>query len=224
METDCDALTQARRGRCTAIDCCFNTNGSTGTTTSGGNATDSTQSNTSCCPGFRILYRTTDANNPEVMFYCSLCGCRAEDHEIDATWKAEEESRRRVAEQAAAYHQQQQYTQHNNRGRSSSSGSGGGGRGGQIARAQELEALQVLGLGMNADTKAITRAYKKLALKLHPDKIRQQPTTTVMENRCIPSSSLGVAKAVVSLERTSSSDEFVRVTEAYKLLTSLRSF
>lgn len=35
------------------------------------------------CPAFEIWYREADASNPDVMFFCSRCGCSAESHPID---------------------------------------------------------------------------------------------------------------------------------------------
>ena len=42
-------------------------------------------------------------------------------------------------------------------------------------------AFQILGLKSNADDVAIKKAYRKLALKYHPDKVRAQRTHTMRE-------------------------------------------
>lgn len=130
LVTDCDVLTHARRGPCTECP------------------------DTAPCPGFQIHYRTTDANKPEVMFYCSMCGCRADAHGVDEAWKREEE-RRKASEAAAA-----------NAARARQLA----GNAALAARREEAEAYAILGLHFGADEKAVVKAYKRLALKLHPDK------------------------------------------------------
>lgn len=126
QESDCDVLSQARRTKC--LKCVDE------------------------CPGFKIVYRSIDANDPDVMFFCSNCGCASSDHEIDPCWYKEEEERQANAAKAQQLH-----------------------HAGFVAsfqlKKEESEALSVLGLTMGADEKSIRRAYKKLALKCHPDKM-----------------------------------------------------
>lgn len=52
------------------------------------------------CPMFEIWFRESDASNPEVMFFCSRCGCPAESHPIDSQW-AQREHQRRASEAAS---------------------------------------------------------------------------------------------------------------------------
>ena len=163
QSTDCDVLTQAKRTACTA---CFK-----------------------ACPGFVIYYATTDANDPEVMFYCSECGCRAECHPVDAAWEKQEVARR-AAEAAAAARAadaRRAYTAAPH----------------AAQRKEESDAYTTLGLHYGADSKPVSRAYKKLALKLHPD--RQQQF-----------SSNSGGDSVTAAEAHAA---FVRVNQAYKLLT-----
>ena len=35
------------------------------------------------CPGFQIWFRACDANDPDVMLHCSVCGCSAHLHQVD---------------------------------------------------------------------------------------------------------------------------------------------
>ena len=75
----------------------------------------STCSDCTDCKGFGIWFRACDANNPEVMLHCSLCGCPADRHPVDLTWKRMEEAKAaREAEAAAqrARRAQQAATQH----------------------------------------------------------------------------------------------------------------
>lgn len=116
------------------------------------------------------------------MFYCSACGCRSDQHAIDQEWQRNEEARRAAA--AAASERRQ-----------SAAAAGGGAA--AAARHAEAEAFATLGLPLGADAKSVNRAYKRLALQLHPDK----------QQRVSPA------------EAEAAAARFVRVTAAYKLLT-----
>lgn len=39
------------------------------------------------CRRFTVHYRACDANDPDVMFFCSVCGCSAEEHQVDQVRK-----------------------------------------------------------------------------------------------------------------------------------------
>ncbi|UPR03649.1 TPR repeat domain-containing protein [Chloropicon primus] len=71
-ETSLDFITQVRRGRCLK---------------------------NSDCPGFKVIYRESDALNPEIMLYCSLCGHPSSEHPVDADW-VDEQKRKRERESA----------------------------------------------------------------------------------------------------------------------------
>lgn len=112
------------------------------------------------CPGFCIWYRpsSTDPTDTEVMFYCSLCGCSAVDHVIDAVWvkeerlRQEEEARQQEARASSSrkYHKHRQTIIDNEHRRKAS--------------------LDILGLPPTATSRDISRAYRRLALLWHPDK------------------------------------------------------
>ncbi|GAB4823241.1 hypothetical protein N2152v2_010287 [Parachlorella kessleri] len=165
--TDSDMLTHARRGKCGGC---------------------------SGCPSFCIHFRSCDANDPEVMFYCSACGCRAEDHEVDTTW-AKEQTKKQQREDAAA--QRAKQTHHAQQ-------AGFRQQQAQLFK-QEAEAYAVLGLQQGADMKSVARAYKRLALQLHPDKQQQQQGAGSKPD---PDATSAAAAA----------EKFVRVAAAYKLL------
>eukprot|EP00890_Picochlorum_soloecismus_P000411 jgi/Picsp_1/1370/NSC_04849-R1_heat shock protein sti-like len=113
---------------------------------------------TSCteCPGFKIIYHTSDANNPDIMFYCSLCGCPSDDHLVDQTWQAAE-TRRKQAEEAQAAARAARQRQWN-RSRPN----------------MNQSSYDVLNVPFGSSKSVIARAYKKAALQYHPDK---QPRT-----------------------------------------------
>ena len=100
-------------------------------------------------------HRSCDASVPDVMFFCSRCGCRAEAHAVDPAWQAAEALRLRQEAAAAAQRAQQQQHQHQ-------------AAPGQAAR--EREAYAELGLSPGADPRSVARAFKRLALTCHPDK------------------------------------------------------
>ena len=106
------------------------------------------------CPGFEVWYRTRDCGDPEVMFFCSRCGCEAAAHSISAAWQQsrEQEERRRAAEAAAC------------RQRASAASRR------EVDAAERRQHLAALGLGPTATQVQAGRAYRRLALKWHPDK------------------------------------------------------
>jgi len=106
------------------------------------------------CPGFKIIYHTSDANNPDVMFYCSLCGCPSDDHKIDEAWEAKE-TRRKQAEEAQAAARAARQRQWN-RSRSSSN--------------TIQSAYDTLNIPFGSSKSVIAKAYKRAALQYHPDK------------------------------------------------------
>lgn len=93
----------------------------------------------------------------------SRCGCSANDHEIDKTWLKEEEKKK--SREAAA-------TQQAKNSRTAQQ---------QFAQRRESEALALLGLSVHADKKAVARAFKKLALKYHPDRTKSTSSEAFLE-------------------------------------------
>ena len=134
QRTSADSITGAERGACTSC---------------------------TACPGFEVWYRTRDCGDPNVMFFCSRCGCDASAHAISAAWqrsREEEEERRRAAEAAAA----------RQRARDASAAHGTGRR--DADAAERRQHLAALGLGPTATQAQAGKAYRRLALKYHPDK------------------------------------------------------
>ena len=102
------------------------------------------------CSGFRVIFRESDAMNPEVMFYCSMCGCSYDKHAICTTWQREQDFKRMQFERETKARQAA-----------------------LEARAQggaESKHFATLKLAPGASKRDIANAYKVLALKFHPDK------------------------------------------------------
>ena len=102
------------------------------------------------CSGFRVIFRESDAMNPEVMFYCSMCGCSYDTHAICTTWQREQDFKRIQFERETKARQAA-----------------------LKARAQggaESKHFATLRLAPGASKRDIAKAYKVLALKFHPDK------------------------------------------------------
>ena len=127
LDTDEDVLSQQRRTTCTACQ---------------------------ACTGFKIIYQTTDALNPDIMFFCSICGCKSEDHAVDVQWAKEQAARKQQeeAEAAARTARTKSWV------RSSE------------AQYKRNRAFELLGVPYGADIKTISKAYKRSILKYHPDK------------------------------------------------------
>lgn len=158
-------------------------------------------------PPFHPPYRrTADANNPDIMFFCSLCGCRADQHAVDALWQAQEAARR--ADEAAAAERR-------------ASAAGATAAAAAAAARREAEAYAELGLPLGADAKSVARAYKRLALRLHPDK-QQQVQAAAQPARSAPAGKRQGFAGGGSMEearQAAARDRFHRVAAAYQLLT-----
>ena len=127
--TDIDSLTQQKRAMCT-------------------NCEDE-------CPGFKIYYKSTDVHDPEIMFYCSLCGCKSEDHMVDSVWQRQETLRKQREEQEAKMRADRLKSRHTRISESA---------------VRKQEALTFMGLPMGSSKDQIKAAYKSLAKRYHPDK------------------------------------------------------
>lgn len=127
--TDIDSLTQQKRARCT-------------------NCKDE-------CPGFKIYYKSTDVHDPEIMFYCSLCGCKSEDHMVDSVWQRQETLRKQREEQEAKMRADRLKSRHTRISESAG---------------RKQEALTFMGLPMGSSKDQIKATYKSLAKRYHPDK------------------------------------------------------
>jgi hypothetical protein len=133
------------------------------------------------------------------MFFCSACGCRADQHAVDAGWQAQEAQRRR--QEAAAAERRQAAA-----GAAVAAAAG--------ARQAEAEAYAALGLSLGADAKSVSRAYKRLALQLHPDK-QQQAAAAGPRAGTIDATGADPAAVAAAAAR----DCFMKVAAAYRFLT-----
>ena len=132
------------------------------------------------CPGFTVVYREADAMDPEVMLYCSLCGHPANDHPVDAEWVGEQERSRRRREEEER--RREAFRPHRRRAATSA-----------VRESQErVDARRALGVGPKATRAQITKIYRKMALRFHPDK-NNAP---------------------------GASEKFVKLTRAFQVLTS----
>lgn len=119
------------------------------------------QKRTSCvnceneCPGFKIYYSSTDVHDPEIMFYCSMCGCNSEDHVIDLEWHAQEAIRKQIEENQARMRSERMKSRQSKFSE---------------AAVKKQEAFVFLGLQTGSSRAQIKAAYKALAKKYHPDK------------------------------------------------------
>ena len=144
-------------------------------------------------------YRCKQSRNYAVL---GTCGCTADSHPIDSSWE-QKETARREAENAAAARAAAR-ARHSFHSQAAAAD----------ARKEEAAAYAALGLHYGADAKAVTRAYKRLALKLHPDKV----------NVARRSSGEGDEKdAEQDAEAEAEAHAaFVKVTQAYKFLSELK--
>ena len=53
------------------------------------------------CSGFKLIFPQSEANNPEHMVHCSVCGCHYLEHVVCEKWAEEQEESRRTYERRA---------------------------------------------------------------------------------------------------------------------------
>jgi hypothetical protein len=112
------------------------------------------------CPGYEIWYTRADASNPEVMFFCSRCGCAAGAHAVCAAWARADEAARRRTEAA-----------HRANAQARASAQAAYADSAMDARAARRAAhLALLGAPPNASRAVAAAAYRRQALRWHPDK------------------------------------------------------
>ena len=140
------------------------------------------------CPGFVIRYCTSLAHTSEVMMFCSNCGCGCDQHLMSTKWKAQEEDRK--AEEERFYrHREETQRRIDAHYRA------------KLAQDSErTRHLRTLGLGARATGKAAARAYRRLALRFHPDKQRAGASDEA---------------------RRQAAQRFVAVTEAFKKVSAM---
>ena len=103
------------------------------------------------CTGFRVIFRESDAMNPDVMFYCSMCGCSYETHVVCSAWQREQESKRVKFERDTKARRAARERE-------------------QANVCTDSKHFATLNLSPGASKRDIAKAYKILALKYHPDK------------------------------------------------------
>ena len=137
METDIDILAQKKRLGCTY----------TG------------------CTGFKVYYQPNDTHDPNIMLYCSNCGCPADQHEVDLTFEQQEQSRKRREEEHSAARAARARRYWSRSGR-------------KYGSSKLKDAYDVLNVPPGSSKVVITKAWKKSVLLYHPDK---QPKHLMVE-------------------------------------------
>ena len=120
------------------------------------------------CRRFRCAFAELDAANPECVLFCSDCGCAAASHPVCAEWERRNDRER--AEQVQAQARAQAAAQAAREERAARRGRRVAEDAAARTRARDLAAL---GLGSGSESvgaHALARAYKKAALRWHPDK------------------------------------------------------
>jgi len=105
--------------------------------------------------------------NAELFLFCWSCGCDNNAHSVDADWQAERDLELKTKqEEAKRWQQQQQYHHHRHHQQQQTR------RKTNIFEEdrEDLMNLKVLGLEGGESKEAMTKRYKMLALKYHPDK------------------------------------------------------
>ena len=106
------------------------------------------------CPEFKIYYQNEDVHNPEVMFYCSECGCRSEDHEIDHAYEKARQEKAEMEEQRARLRAARMRARN------------------EEGFSKMQEAYATLGIQRGCSVDEIKSAYRAIAKRYHPDKSR----------------------------------------------------
>jgi len=131
------------------------------------------------CPGFRLIFPQSQATVPDVVCFCSMCGCPASDHVICENWSRQRDASRERYERHARAEQQR--------------------RAAKDARSLSTsfaQHYQTLGISSSATQREISKAYRRAALRWHPDKHSHK----------------------VESERRSATNMFIRVADAFKAL------
>lgn len=145
------------------------------------------------CRRFACVYTDADTGDPEVMLFCSTCGCEAEKHAECPEWRREQDAaeRRRRADEENRRRDARERMEKETRGGVDDAG----------IRTKHLATLGLIASPTDRVPSAdalsradITRAYRRAALRYHPDK-----------------HGAGGKKMT---------DKFVAVTEAFKWLTT----
>jgi len=104
------------------------------------------------CSGFKLIFPQSEANNPEHMVHCSVCGCHYLEHSICEKWAEEQEASRRAYERRANEERARRMERRD--------------RGMHDHDAH----YKTLGVDTHASDREIAKAYRRAALEWHPDK------------------------------------------------------
>lgn len=104
------------------------------------------------CSGFKLIFPQSEANNPEHMVHCSVCGCHYLEHAICEKWAEEQEASRRAYERRANEERARRMERRDR-------------------ETHDHDAhYKTLGVDTHASDREIAKAYRRAALEWHPDK------------------------------------------------------
>ena len=104
------------------------------------------------CSGFKLIFPQSEANNPEHMVHCSVCGCHYLEHVVCEKWAEEQEESRRTYERRA-YEERTRRMERRDR-----------------ETHDHVAHYKTLGVDTHASEREIAKAYRRAALEWHPDK------------------------------------------------------
>ena len=104
------------------------------------------------CSGFKLIFPQSEANNPEHMVHCSVCGCHYLEHVVCEKWAEEQEESRRTYERRA-YEERTRRMERRDR-----------------ETHDDVAHYKTLGVDTHASEREIAKAYRRAALEWHPDK------------------------------------------------------
>ena len=117
------------------------------------------------CRRFRCAFAEVDATNPECVMFCSDCGCAAASHPVCAEWAKRNDEK--LAAQARAHARARAAANAAEERRARRRGDGDAAA---QTRTRDLAALGLQPGSEGVGAHALARAYKKAALRWHPDK------------------------------------------------------
>ena len=113
---------------------------------------------------FTVIHTCADTHDPEVMAYCSICGCKYDSHPTTARWRQEKEAGERA--DRARYERVRAAQDAQDAARFEESA---------MEANNKWETKMYAALGIDSprngiSRKELDRAYRKCALRWHPDK------------------------------------------------------
>ena len=111
-----------------------------------------------------MIHTCADTHDPEVMAYCSICGCKYDSHPTTARWRQEKEAGERA--DRARYERMRAAQDAQDAARAEESA---------LEANNKWETKMYAALGIDdsrngISRKELDRAYRKCALRWHPDK------------------------------------------------------